>query len=77
MHFTDPASRWLQSVDRKVKSCTWHDFGLMILDRFGRDQHEVLVRQLFHIRQTGSVADYIDRFAGLADQLAALYNKIC
>lgn len=47
----------------------------MILNRFGRDQHEWLVRQLFHIKQQGSVADYVDRFSGLLDQLAAYENQ--
>jgi hypothetical protein len=43
----------------------------MILDRFGRDQHELLVRQLLQIKQSGPIAEYIDKFAGLIDQLAA------
>lgn len=34
----------------------------MVLDHFGRDHHELLVRQLFHIKQVGSVLDYIDEF---------------
>ena len=42
-----------------------------MLDRFGRDQHELLIRQLFHIKQTSSVADYVERFAELVDQLSA------
>lgn len=71
MHFADPTSRWFQLVDRKVKQSSWLEFSAMVLDRFGRDQHELLVRQLFHIKQTGFVSEYIDRFAGLMDQLAA------
>jgi hypothetical protein len=43
----------------------------MILDRFGRDQHELLVRQLLRIKQPGTVVEYIEKFAGLIDQLAA------
>jgi hypothetical protein len=43
----------------------------MLHDRFGRDQHEVLFRQLFHIRQSGTVADYVECFSALVDQLAA------
>jgi hypothetical protein len=30
-----------------------------------------LIRQLFHIKQTGSVADYVEEYAQLVDQLAA------
>jgi hypothetical protein len=43
----------------------------MIHDRFGRDQHEALIRQLFHIRQSGSVAKYVELFSALVYQLAA------
>jgi hypothetical protein len=42
-----------------------------VLDRFGREHHELLVRQLFTTYQSGSVADYIDEFASLMDQLHA------
>jgi hypothetical protein len=43
----------------------------MLLDRFGRHHHETLIRQLFHIRQTTSIVDYVERFSELVDQLAA------
>jgi hypothetical protein len=43
----------------------------MILDRFGCDHYEMLIRQLFHIKQTDSVSSYIENFAELVDQLAA------
>jgi hypothetical protein len=32
---------------------------------------KALVRQMFSIHQTSTVQDYIDRFAGLIDQLVA------
>ena len=41
------------------------------MNRFGKDQHELLVRQLFHIHQSATVQDYIDKFTGLVDQLIA------
>jgi hypothetical protein len=44
---------------------------VLLYDPFGRDQHEALIRQLFHIRQTGPVAEYVEQFSGLVDQLAA------
>jgi hypothetical protein len=43
----------------------------MVHDRFGRDQHEALIRQLFHIRRLRSVAEYVEKFSTLVDQLAA------
>ncbi|CAN6322178.1 unnamed protein product [Urochloa humidicola] len=75
MHFTPAAARWLSSVEHKLKSCSWQTFSSMVLERFGRNQHELLVRQLFHIKQTSTVAEYIEQFAGLVDQLAAYESK--
>lgn len=71
MHFTVAASRWLPSVERKLKSCSWSTFSELVMERFGRDQYELLVRQLFHIKQTAGVAEYIEQFSGLVDQLCA------
>jgi hypothetical protein len=48
--------------------CSW------LHDRFGRDQHDSLIRQLFHIRQVGSVQEYTDKFSELVDQLVAYEN---
>jgi len=41
------------------------------MNRFGKDQHELLVCQLFHIHQSASVQEYIDKFTRLVDQLIA------
>jgi hypothetical protein len=38
---------------------------------FDRDQHAVFIRQLFQIKQTSNVADYVERFTKLVDQLKA------
>jgi hypothetical protein len=42
----------------------------MIHDHFSHDQHETLMRQMFHIKQTGSVVAYVELFFTLVDQLA-------
>ena len=44
------------------------------MERFGKDQHELLIRQLFHIRQTGSMQEYADKFTSIVDGLIA-YGK--
>ncbi|CAN6166061.1 unnamed protein product [Urochloa humidicola] len=75
MHFKDAAARWLQSVEKRLKFISWKEFCSMVLDRFGRDQHEILIRQLFHIKQVDSVKEYIDQFTELVDQLAAYESK--
>lgn len=69
MHVKEAASNWLQSVEGRVRSCNWPEFSQLILDRFGR--HEILVRQLLQICQSGSMLDYINEFVALVDQLVA------
>jgi len=71
MHMNGPAARWFQSVEEKLRSASWSEFSQLLLDRFGREQKELLIRQLFHIRQSGSVADYVSQFSELLDQLVA------
>ncbi|CAN6166876.1 unnamed protein product [Urochloa humidicola] len=71
MHMSPIASRWVSSVSSKLKSCSWKDFSKLLLDRFGREHHELLVRQFLNIKQTGSLKDYIDQFSTLVDQLIA------
>jgi hypothetical protein len=43
----------------------------MVHDHFGRDQHGALIRQLFHICQTGTMTLYVEEFSALVDQLVA------
>jgi len=54
----------------------WKDFCSLLLDRFGRDEHDILIRQLLHIRQITTVSEYITQFAELIDQLAAYESPI-
>jgi hypothetical protein len=50
MHMEGLAARWLQSTESSIKEASWTAFCAMIHDRFGHDQHEALIHQLFHIR---------------------------
>jgi hypothetical protein len=43
--------------------------------RFDRDQHELLIRQLFHVQQTSTISEYLSRFTQLADQLKVYSPK--
>ncbi|WVZ88557.1 hypothetical protein U9M48_035065 [Paspalum notatum var. saurae] len=72
MHFSGAAARWLHSIDSKLPLLSWPQFCKLLLDRFGRDQHELLVRQMLNIEQSDrSVSEYVEQFAELVDQLAA------
>jgi len=69
MHFHGSAKRWLSSVEDPLEAISWSDFGSQLLLRFARDEHELLLRRLFQIRQTGPVNEYIDQFVALVDDL--------
>jgi hypothetical protein len=71
MHFEGLATRWLQFVHHRIRTTTWTELCSWIHNRFGRDQHESLIRQLLYIKQSGSIQEYIDQFSELIDQLLA------
>ena len=74
-HFDGRAARWLQSVERRLKQLSWNEFCSLLHDRFVREQHESLIRQLFHIKQLGSVTEYVEHFASLVDELTAYESR--
>lgn len=67
MQMVDTAARWLQSLESQLATATWEQFCALVRDRFDRDQHELLIRQLLHICQTSLVSDYVSRFTSLVD----------
>jgi hypothetical protein len=75
MHLEGAAAHWFQSTKWRLCQASWDSFCTLIHDCFGRDQHEALIHQLFHISQTGIVADYVERFSALVDQLAAYESE--
>jgi hypothetical protein len=58
-------------VNHRIHIATWSKLCSWIHNHFGRDQHESLIQQLFHIRQSSSVQEYIEQFTELNDQLIA------
>jgi hypothetical protein len=58
MHVEGSAAHRLQSVERRLHTTGWDEFCALLHDHFSCDPHEPLIRQLFHIRQGGSVAEY-------------------
>jgi hypothetical protein len=60
MYFEGPAVFWLQSMEHHIRSMNWEEFCLHLNNRFGRDQHSMLIRQFYHIYQNNTVAEYIE-----------------
>jgi hypothetical protein len=69
MHFEGAAARWSQSLHHRIWAATWTELCSWIYDKFSCGQHDSLIRQLFHIKQSEFVHGYIDRFTALVDQL--------
>jgi hypothetical protein len=76
MHFEGPVAHWLQSVERRVRIVTWSELCSWIHERFSKDEHELLIRQLYRIKQLGSIQECIDKFCELVDQLHAYNSKV-
>jgi hypothetical protein len=73
MRFTGAAGRWFQSMEQQISASDWPTLCALIHERFCRDQHEL---QLFNIRHTSTVSDYIDRFVALVEQLSSYTTNL-
>jgi hypothetical protein len=71
MHFTGAASMWLDNCGVEIEKLTWVELCTLVCDQFGRDEFQRLLRQLFHLKQIGSVAEYIQEFNEVMHALKA------
>lgn len=71
LHFSGAAGIWLQFVQKKLVALDWISFTSLLCTRFGRDSHQLLIRQFYTIKQTTTVADYIERFDILINHLVS------
>jgi hypothetical protein len=69
--FIGAAAVWLESYLPKSPHATWAEFSLAVQTHFCRNQHQILVRRMFHICQTTTVEYYVRRFVELLDQITA------
>jgi hypothetical protein len=76
MHFEGSAQYWVQAMESRVREMNWESLCAALNTRFGRDQHNTLIRQFYHIRQTNSVVDYVEQFDQLMHQLLAHENQL-
>jgi hypothetical protein len=59
MQFTGPAARRLSAVQSQLRKFTWTEFCQEIVDRFGKNEHQSLIRKLYKLVQTGTVDEYV------------------
>jgi len=71
INFRGSAVFWMQSIEMNLNKCDWKTLCDTITGRFERDQHNHIIRQFFHVKQTGSVIEYVEAFDELVHQLLA------
>ncbi|CAN6291984.1 unnamed protein product [Urochloa humidicola] len=71
MHLSPSVARWFQAIECKHPKLSWPVLCKLLHERFGKEQHQTLLHQLFRIMQSGTVSDYIDEFTSIVDQLDA------
>jgi hypothetical protein len=74
LHFKGAAGIWLQAVHKRLQGLDWISFTSLLSTRFGRDRHQLLIRQFYAIKQTTSVAEYIERFDILMNHLMSYHE---
>jgi hypothetical protein len=71
MHLTGNAAFWAQSLEFPLQTLSWQAFCKLVCDKFEKEQHNMLLRQFFRIRQNDGVADYIEKFDSLFHKILA------
>jgi len=71
MNFGGSTAFWMQSKEADLRKCTWEDLCKAVTGRFERDQYNHIIRKFFHVKQSGSVVEYIEAFDELVHQLLA------
>jgi hypothetical protein len=75
MHFEGAPLYWVQAMEYRIREMDWESLCVALNTRFGRDQHNALIRQFYHIRQTSSVIEYVEQFDQLMHQLLEHENQ--
>jgi hypothetical protein len=70
MHMAPAIACWFQAVLLRHPKLSWPLFCQLLHEHYGKDQYQLLLRQLFRIQQLGNVSEYIEQFSSLVDQLS-------
>lgn len=60
-------------MERRGRISEWAHLCQLVLEKFDRDQYPIFLKQFTGLRQTGSVAEYLEEFEKLAHGIL-LYN---
>lgn len=71
MHFTGNAAMWLQSVENQLETFTWELLCDKLSKNFDHGQYQMLYRQVFRLKQNGTVGEYVEKFNTLRHHMIA------
>lgn len=71
IHFTGHAMRWLENSTFNLDRMSWEELCAFVCAKFERDDFQQLLRQLFHIHQVGTIAEYESQFSDVMHYLIA------
>jgi hypothetical protein len=71
MHFIGNAAMWLQGIEDQLDKFTWEKLCEKLSKHFDRDKYQMLYRQAFKMKQTGTVTEYVERFNNLRHHMIA------
>jgi hypothetical protein len=71
MHFTGGTSLWLENCGVSVEHISSGELCARVCEQFGKNEFQKLLRRLFHLKQVGSVAKYVQEFTELMHSLWA------
>ncbi|XP_048527822.1 uncharacterized protein LOC125507214 [Triticum urartu] len=75
MYFTYGALTWLQSSQAHLHYQEWGEFAAAIRTQFGREELQNLLRQFNRLKQTGTVAEYAEKFTQIMHNLLAHHTS--
>lgn len=74
LNFVGTAAVWLQTVELRGRFQSWPALSDAICKYFDRDQYQLHMKRLDHLKQSGSVAAYFESFQELPHHIL-LYNN--
>jgi hypothetical protein len=69
LNLIDRAALWLETVEVSGRIEDWPTLCSLVFKRWDKDQHHIFMRQILALKQTRSVAEYIEKFEDLRHQL--------
>lgn len=66
LNFKGMAATWLQTVQRKGRITEWNQLCEMVMEKFDKNQHQILLKKFDALKQKDSVMEYRTAFEKIA-----------